>query len=446
MSSLRRRLFLILLTATGLIWLSAVAWIGLVSRSELEHVLDTRLQEAARMVHSLVMAGDGAAAAFPETEPALAGSYERQLSCQVWSFDGRLIARSSGAPASEMASDREGFADREVNGETWRVYTIVDAQKGIRVVVGDRVGLRDRLVLDLIAGLAVPAVLVLPLLGLLIWWSLGQGLRPLRRVAADIAARDGEDMRPVTPEGAPSEIRPLIGALDGLFAKVEATRRHERDITAFAAHELRTPLAGLKTQAQVALAAPDDGTRQQALKQILLSVDRTSRLVRQLLALARLDSGSPGRIEEVRIGDALREVVDAMPHRSDVAVDIDPALDDALRALDREALQLLLRNLHENAVQHAREGGRVRWSLAGDGRSLIVEDDGPGIADDEMELVRQRFYRGKGARVSAGTGLGLSISDQSAARLGAKLHLGNRADARGLRVEIRFPPGPPGHG
>ncbi len=193
MSSLRRRLFLILLTATGLIWLSAVAWIGLVSRSELEHVLDTRLQEAARMVHSLVMAGDGAAAAFPETEPALAGSYERQLSCQVWSFDGRLIARSSGAPASEMASDREGFADREVNGETWRVYTIVDAQKGIRVVVGDRVGLRDRLVLDLIAGLAVPAVLVLPLLGLLIWWSLGQGLRPLRRVAADIAARDGDD-------------------------------------------------------------------------------------------------------------------------------------------------------------------------------------------------------------------------------------------------------------
>ncbi len=438
MTSLRRRLFLILLAATGLIWLCAVAWISIGSRSELERVLDTRLQEAARMVHSLVMAGttmqgaDAAAASLPASPP---GGYERQLSCQIWSFDGRLLARSSGAPDAALADEHEGFSDRHVNGETWRVYTIVDPAKDVRVVVGDRIGLRDKLVLDLVAGLAAPALLAMPLLGLLIWWSLGRGLQPLNAAAKEIAAREGDDMRPVPPDGAPTEIQPLIGALNGLFAKVEAARAHERDVTAFAAHELRTPLAGLKTQAQVALAARDPDTRDNALRQIIVSVDRTSRLVRQLLALAQLDAGAAGPATEISIGQVLREVAEAVPRPDTVKVCIDPDLDRMVQKLDPDALGLLLRNLHENAVQHM-GAGTIRW-FAESSTSLVIEDEGPGIPEQELGLVRQRFYRGRAA-AGPGSGLGLTIADTAARRIGARLDLANRDDEKGLRIVVHF--------
>ena len=176
MTSLRRRLFVILIAATGAIWLCAVAWITLGSRTELEQVLDARLQEAARMVHSMVRGGNIAAAATPPTQPQAA--YERQLSCQIWSLDGELVARSGGAPDAALAGPSEGFSERTVDGEVWRVFTIVDGEKGVRVMVGDRIGLRDRLVRDLVAGLLAPALLIAPLLGLLIWISLGRGLAP----------------------------------------------------------------------------------------------------------------------------------------------------------------------------------------------------------------------------------------------------------------------------
>lgn len=448
MISLRRRLFLILLTSTGLIWLCAVAWISISSRAELERVLDTRLQEAARMVHSLAMAsgadagtlGDdgGAPAELPAPEST---GYERQLSCQIWSFDGRLLARSSGAPTDALTGEAAGFSNREVNGETWRVYTIEDPARGARVVVGDRIGLRDRLVLDLVAGLAAPALFGMPLLGLLIWLSLGRGLRPLSRAAEEIAARDGDDMRPVASGGTPSEIQPLIGALNGLFAKVEAARRHERDVTAFAAHELRTPLAGLKTQAQVALAAREPQARDKALGQILLSVDRTSRMVRQILALARLDAGAFGAAADIPIGQVLHEIVDAVPLPAGITVRIAPELDEMKRPLDREALGLLLKNLHENAVQHSFAGGTVQWQAADGGRSVVLTDEGPGIEADELDSVRKRFYRGRKAALAghpAGAGLGLAIAELSAQRLGAILTLSNRTERSGLRVELAF--------
>lgn len=436
MTSLRRRLFLLLLAATGAIWFCAVAWIYLGSRSELEHVLDTRLQEAARMVHSLVASGNmPAAAAAPAFEDA---GYSRQLSCQIWSLDGRLLARSSGAPDQSLAQDAEGFSDREVGGEPWRIYTIVDATKGVRVAVGDRIGLRDRLVRDLVAGLVAPALLIAPLLGLMIWLSLGRGLSPLKAVARQIAARDGDDASPLAPGDAPSEVRPLIAALNGLFGKVEAARRHEREITAFAAHELQTPLAGLKTQAQVAIAAQDPDIRNGALRQILIAVDRTSRLARQLLALARLEAmPQPAHSDEVDAGAALREVVASVPCPPGIELRLDPALDGLLLRVEADSLHLVLRNLHDNAVGYMEAPGVVAWRALPGGRGIAVVDDGPGIPESELPLVRQRFFRGS-ARNHGGTGLGLTIAEMAARRMGARLELDNRSDRHGLRCALIF--------
>lgn len=438
MTSLRARLFLILVATTGVIWLAATIWIYLGTKRELEHVLDTRLQEAARMVSSLVRDDGGAAdAAIATTAPAGTGTngYERQLSCQIWSLGGRLVAASGTAPAERLTEQREGFSDSVVNGELWRVYAIEDAAKGVRVLVGDRLGLRDRLVQDLVIGLVAPALLILPLFAGLIWLSIGRGLAPLKQIAADLKGRAADDLAPVQAN-ALDEVRPVTDALNGLFRRLESARRHEREITAFAAHELRTPLAGIRTQAQIARAADQRDMRLSALDRIIEGVDRTARLVSQLLALARLDAGTvASAMAPVMIGPLLREIDKERP-RGDLVVEIDPALDAFAIAGAPESLRIVLRNLHENACGYSPPGGRVRWRRAGS-HGIAVEDEGPGIPPDELPLVKQRFYRGRG-HTPSGSGLGLAIVEAALTHMGdGKLTLENAAQG-GLKATVSF--------
>lgn len=436
MTSLRARLFVILVATTGLIWLAATSWIYLGTKAELERVLDTRLQEAARMVSSLVREGDGSAQAAIGATPhvaAAAGGYERQLSCQIWSLGGRLVAASSSAPAERLASHDAGFSDSTIEDELWRVYAIEDAAKGVRVLVGDRLGLRDRLVQDLVFGLVAPTLLMLPLFAGLIWFSVGRGLLPLRHVAADLQARAADDLRPVHAKSV-DEIRPVTDALNGLFGRLEEARRHEREFTTFAAHELRTPLAGIRTQAQIAQAAETQEMRRSALDKILQGVDRTARLVSQLLALARLDAADANeRPQRINVGQLLREI-DKSRQQAGLTVEIDGALDSFTSSADPDILRLALRNLHENACAHSPPGGMIVWFLVGDDR-IAIEDEGPGIPPDEIDLVCQRFYRGRTSQ-SFGSGLGLAIVEVSLARLGGALALENRPLGRGLRATI----------
>lgn len=440
MKSLKKRLFVILVAATGLIWLFAVCWIYVGTKREVEGVLDARLQEAARMVTSLASAGVSspqkqAHSSYVSEIPA----YERQLSCQIWSLDGRLVARSSGAPDTILSDIRAGFSERMIDGETWRVYTIEDAAKGIRVLVGDRLGLREHLVAELIMGLLAPTLLIGPLLGILIWASLNRGLKPLQAMAAELGRREADDMNPMETSRVPIEIYPLIASLNGLFAKVQAARRREREFIAFAAHEIRTPLAGLRTQAQISIAATDRPTRETALRQILVAVDRTSRLVRQLLAVAKLDSAhEKPQVTEVNIGEALQEIIEGLP-ASDrkTRTIIDPALNRTLLPVNRELLLLALRNLQENAVRHMPPQGLIRWSAerTPEAVTVSVEDEGPGIPADEMHLVRKRFFRGQHKSV-LGSGLGLPIVEVALAANDARLVLRNRTDRSGLRAEM----------
>ncbi|MEO6947665.1 MAG: ATP-binding protein [Nitrobacter sp.] len=441
--SIKSRLFLVLAAATGLVWLCASTWIFFQTRSEVEHVLDTRLQEAARMVSSLAINGEAVVSStsrpgvqpLPETT-----SYERQLSCQIWSLDGRLVARSNGAPNDSLGNETDGFSDQQVGGETWRVYAISDSAKGIRVLVGDRLGLRERLVSDLIKGLLWPALLIVPLLGFLIWTILGRGLRPLQLMATDLKNRNVDDMSPVDASHAPPELAPLANSLNSLFFRVETARRHERDITAFAAHELRTPLAGLKTQAQVAIATQDPDARARALRLIVISVDRTSRLVRQLLAIARIDAQDDvQRTDDINLGQLLDEIISADPPSDSANVILASALYEIGFATNRDLLTVALRNLHENSIQHIKNNGTVQWDAVRVGSSIrvSVDDDGPGIPDSELTLVTSRFFRGR-HKSPYGSGLGLSIVQLAADKLGWTLALKNRSDGMGLRVTLSF--------
>jgi two-component system, OmpR family, sensor histidine kinase QseC len=440
MNSLRRRLFLILAASTSVIWLCGFFWIYTGTKAQLQHVLDTRLQEAARMVNSLVGEGGAAAIAGGASASAPSLNYERQLSCQIWSLDGQLLARSDSAPDVLLTDGTPGFSDRVIKGEPWRVYLIENAAHGVRVMVGDRLGQRDQLVASLIKGLLLPALVIIPLLGLLIWASLRRGLKPLSDMAAQLQARDVDDMSPLNAQSAPSEIRPLAAALNALFFKVEAARRHEREVTAFAAHELRTPLAGLKIQAQIAMSAADPDIRNTALSQLVVSIDRTARLVRQLLVLAKFDAGlEPSCPEKVSVGAVLADVIDAVrPLSGQIHVVVDPALRDFVAESNRELLTLVLRNLYENAVQHTPEGGAVSWTLAPESHAVVLTDEGPGIPEAELPLVSQRFFQGTHRSVS-GCGLGLSIIESAVRMLGGTFALNNRQERSGLRVVLVLP-------
>lgn len=439
MLSLHKRLFIILVAATGLIWASAVAWTYFSSRNELEKVLDTRLQEAARMVHSLLGDASGMNTSKTANLPYEYTPYERYLSCQIWSLDGKLVGSSTGAPELKVFGSHTGFSDEMVKGELWRIYTIIDEEKAVKIMVADRLALRDRLVSDLVKGLIAPILLILPLLGVLIWVSLGRGLRPLHLFADTVRQKDADDMSALQTTNIPAEVQPLANALNGLFSKVEAARRHEREVTAFAAHELRTPLAGLKTQAQIALAATDPAIKEGALQQILLSVDRTTRLVRQLLALARLDAGEQaGTKEQVNLGHLAEEIIAQNPIvNRKVINDIDPALYASEITTDRHNLALILRNLYENAVHSSPPDQAICWKGLKNGKGLIICDNGPGVSEEELPLLTTRFYRGSNKNPT-GTGLGLTIAETAARHINAELTLRNRTDKNGLEAILSW--------
>ena len=442
MNSIRSRLLTILIASTGLVWLFAVAWIYVSTQAQVEQVLDARLVEAARMVNSLLaerrielaLADDGEIPAtdFQMQDP----SYERQLSCQIWSLDGTLVGRSEHAPDGRLTEAGSGFSENDVEGETWRVYAIENPTLGVRVMVGDSLHVRDRLVGDVIKGLAIPAALILPFLAGVIWISVRRGMSPLNEVAKSLSSRAASDLRPLPDDNLLKEIAPAVHALNGLFRRVEDAREREKSFTAFAAHELKTPLAGLKTQAQVALASHDGEVHENALRQIVAGVDRTSRLVRQLLDLAAVEAADrTPHLVEGRPMEVVRQILADMPlARQRVRIQGD---EDAVARFDPVFLTLVLRNLLENAISHSEGPVVVRGSEADAKVEIVVEDEGSGIPVDELPRVTERFFRGR-ERSPTGSGLGLAIAQEAIARMGGTLALRNR-NPHGLIAALSIP-------
>lgn len=433
MSSISKRLFLILVLTTGLVWLSAVVWIFLSTRAEVERVLDARLMEAGRMVSSLIVSQEvtvnQAQTSVAELTARVHSSYDRQLSCQIWSLQDVLIGRSEGAPDEKLSDHSDGFSETVIDGEEWRVYATTNADLGVRVLVGDNMRIRDRLVNDVIRGLLLPAMLILPVLAGLIWLSVRRGLAPLNNIARDLAQRHASDLRPIENVGTAKEIVPVLQSLNGLFARVAGLRERERNFTAFAAHELRTPLAGLKTQAQVALASDDHAIRDQALRQMMVGVDRTGRLVRQLLDMSAIEAREQaGRRGLMKPGKVLRSLATELadPTRQ-VTIEVFPDLDDIELEIEQEIFILAARNLIENAVNHSPSNAKVRCRTAREEEDgiVVIEDDGPGIPEDELPRVKERFFRGRN-KAPVGSGLGLAIVELALGRSGWRFRLENR--------------------
>ncbi|MEA3389829.1 ATP-binding protein [Sphingobium sp. CCH11-B1] len=437
MNSLRIRLFALVAAVTMLVWSGAAAWTSFSTRAEVEKVLDSRLVEAARMVAALNVPASAIAQSVPRTP------YDRQLSCQIWSLRGELLSHSGGSPETPLASGKPGFSERAIGDAHWRVYTHVDPERGIRVMVGDNLIVRDKLISSMIMGLLLPAIVGLIALAILFWLSISRGLRPLDKLAQTIEVRSPDMLSPLGITNAPNELAPVVNAMDGLLSRLDAARRAERDFVANAAHELLTPLAGLKTQAEVARRASDGAMRDHALERITFSVDRTSRLVRQLLDLAREEgrvrSDPPPRAKLGIVLDEIAQTYEPLARTNGVTLHIETTCRNLLVAIEPEVLVLAIGNLVENAILHGASGGSVRISCAKDRElELRVADAGPGIAPKDRDRLRRRFERGDGTD-APGSGLGLSIVEAAIASVGGRLVL-RCAEPSGLVATICIEP------
>jgi two-component system sensor histidine kinase QseC len=426
MMSIRTRLFAILALVTALVWGGAVIWVEVQTRNEVQRVLDRRLMESARMVSSMMQPGS-LSPVVNEEEGGRLAAYDQQLACQIWSMQGELIARSRSAPSAMLASGADGFSERVINGERWRVYTVHVPEGGYRVMVGDNLAVREHLVGSVVTGLLGPAVLGLLALGVLIWWSVGAGLQPIQQMTQALASRRADDLTPVDVAPGGKDLQPFVSALNDLIARVSEARRRETEFTAAAAHELRTPLAGLRVQAQIAANATDEGVRKHALEQIQTSVDRTARLVTGLLALARED--------EAAIEADDRRWIDL---RALFASDADARLEAPDQAfqihVQPDRFETAAANLLANA--QAMASSRIRVAVEGQGNDaiLVVEDDGPGVSTADLERLGRRFFRTSDAPVG-GSGLGLSIVLSTMKAHGGAVRFTPSA-LGGLRVEL----------
>lgn len=437
--SLRQRLTITLLATVAAVWLATAAYTYFDARHEIDRLLDGHLAQSAALILAQA-SGDE----LEEIElEHLPGMHERarRVAVQVWERGRELRLRSASAPSTRLSGEEEGFSTTRIDGRTWRVFSGWDAKRRVLVQVGERDEARREIATEIARNLLVPLLVALPLLGLFAWWNIGRAVSPLATLGREMENRKDDDLRPVEMAAAPSEVRPLVAGLNDLFARVERLLEGERRFTADAAHELRTPLAALKTQAQVAKGAGNDESRQRALDQVIAGCDRASRLVDQLLTLARLEAaGSAGLDAKCDLAAlAAAAVADAAPNAVARGTEIEFSGEGSVTvAGDAGLLAILLRNLVDNAVRYGGSGGPVSVRVGVDeGRPVLeVRDRGSGVSEADLARLGERFHRVLGTG-ETGSGLGLSIVKRIATLHRATMEFAAREP--GLRAVVRFP-------
>ncbi|HEY0901772.1 MAG TPA: ATP-binding protein [Micavibrio sp.] len=436
--SLRRRLlawisFPIIL-ATLLAMISSYCF----ARLEIEEVYDAQLVHSAKFLLQLTQHEISKNDEFylGLENPDLQHRYERNLGFRIWAGND-LIAQSLSTEKFGDFEAEPGFSNHIVNAKQWRFFVFLDPAHKIRIEVSERYDIRYELIVQLMISLLVPALLFLPVILLIIWIGVRKILRPVVTISSDVDKRGGDDLSPIANHAMPQEIAPLVVALNRLFRRLEDSFKREREFTDHAAHELRTPLAAMKTQTQVlmrkARSMPDcaDG-----LENLQSSIDRATHLVEQLLSLARLQHEDLPQ-ERTDLSHLLADIIkDIAPHaqRKNITLSSDLAPERFICAHSM-SVSIMLRNILDNAVKYTPENGRVNVSLAADGL-LTIADTGPGLDDADKARVFGRFVRADRTG-QAGSGLGLSIAQWIAHAHGVEIKLADNIP-QGLQVQIQW--------
>jgi two-component system, OmpR family, sensor kinase len=436
--SLRRRLLFTLLGVVAAIWIATAIASYFDARHELDELLDAHLAQAASLL--IAQAGDELDE-IDEHAPQL-HRYVRRVAFQLWERGEVLRLHSTNAPSVRLSRNDEGFSDARIDGERWRVFSGWDRRHRYLVQVGERADARGQIVATILKNALWPLALALPLLAILVWIVVDRAMRPLRTLSREVAQRAPGNLASLALGDAPVEVAPLVVALDRLLARVHASIEGERRFTADAAHELRTPLAALRAQAQVARTAADAAERTRALDNVIAGCDRATHLVEQLLTLARLEPET-ARAERhecdlrIVVADAIAQMAPAAL-ASDVAIELEGDATVHVR-VDERLLAILFRNLLDNALRYSPSHTVVRVDVGcRDGVPYAsIRDAGPGVPAEQRAELGRRFHRLAAASGVAGSGLGLSIAKRIADLHGASLVF-DAAQGGGLVVTVRF--------
>jgi len=454
--SLRGRLLWFLLAA---ITIAALAQASIAYRTALhdaDQIFDYHMQQMALSLRSgtplsNTEAQERIAAQAAETPaPGAAAGGEAapnsdDMVVQMWSPDGVQVFHSvSRAKLPQRAV--LGFSNVKSNGTTYRVFSIQTANQTVQVA--QDLAVRRNMAGNLALRTLGPIAVMMPILMLVVWWVVSRSLEPVARVRSQLASRQADDLSAVSDTGLPDEVRPLVQELNLLFGRVQTAFDAQQTFVADAAHELRTPLAALRLQAQSLDRAESPEARKVAVSRITAGIDRATRLVEQLLVLARQEATAAGGAvtRPVELSElARRTVADLAGVAAAKGVDVGVQQADAASVEGQpDALQILLRNLVDNAIKYTPTGGTADISVKNEvveGAPQVrvtVEDSGPGIPAEERERVFDRFYRVAGSE-AAGSGLGLAIIKAIAERHGATLALGESERLGGLAATVSFP-------
>ncbi|MCE1194466.1 MAG: ATP-binding protein [Acidovorax sp.] len=440
--SLRMRLLMFLLAAVVLAGAVQAALAYRSALDEADALFDYHMQQTALALRSgLPVDAQGLG---PGLDPQ---DENHEFIVQVWTNEGlRIFESAVGAALPQIAV--LGFTNVQARGGTYRVFSMQTRSQVIQVAqnMAARQGMARSLALRTLAPLAFMA----PLLVLAVWWGVSRSLAPVERVRRQLAQRQADDLSPVSDAQLPDEVQPLVSELNLLFERVQRAFEAQQHFVADAAHELRSPLAALHLQLQVLQrAGQDDAARAAAAERLSAGIDRATRLVEQLLALARQEAAAPPA-EPVDLRAvaqlALADVAPAAQARGTDAglLDSDATTGPVTVRGSAEALRMLVRNLLDNAIKYTPPGGQVdvqvRALVEEQAVLLTVEDSGPGIDPAHRDRALQRFVRvGRdSSAATTGSGLGLAIVQAIAQRHGAVVELGASDRLGGLRVGVRF--------
>ncbi len=446
-TSIQTRLLLLVIGSVLTVWLVAAGLTWGDARHELDELLDSHLTQAAALLvaqqsfeHDNEEHGDEHGLDAPVLH-----RYAPKVAFQVF-HEGRLSMRTANAPAQPMVDMaehwREGFRTVEIEGVRWRIFATHGAERDVQVYVGEQIDSRADILKAILRSVLWPITFALPVLMLAVWLAIRRGLLPLRQLREVLQARQADALDPVHLPALPADLAPLLDALNALFGRIATLLSAERRFTADAAHELRTPIAAIRTQAQVALSETSDAPRRHALQATLAGCDRATRLVEQLLTLSRLEAGQPLPMS----------TVDLVPLTRQVMADITPQVlargqTIALQGAEHSPVQgdpallaVLVRNLVDNAARYSPDGARMVVTM-GDGQQapqLTVEDSGPGLSEADLPRLGERFFRVLGSGQS-GSGLGWSIVRRIAAVHHARIDTARSDQLGGLAVRVRWP-------
>ncbi|MGT2508912.1 ATP-binding protein [Cupriavidus basilensis] len=438
--SLQGRLITLILAVVASVWLVTAAMTWFDARHELDELLDSHLAQAAALLvvqQAHEIDGDGEGVDAPSLH-----RYAPKVTFQVF-HEGRLALRSANAPAVPLVERdkgfKTGFATVQIGGVTWRVFATHGGERDVQVYVGEQASSRASILWAVLRSTLWPIGLALPLLAIAVWWAVYQGVAPMRRLGRALAERPAQALHPVKLEGIASEMVPMVNALNGLFERIGTLLESERRFTADAAHELRTPIAAIRVQAQVALGEADDALRRGALQRTLDGCDRATRLVEQLLTLSRLEANATPSMAEVDLRALVQQVVaELAPKAIGKNQSLEFEATESCNLPGSEALlAVLARNLVDNALRYSPQFARVRVGVQQhSGRVvLIVEDSGPGLAEADARRLGERFFRVPGSSES-GSGLGWSIVRRIAAVHQLEIEVDRSAELGGLAVRV----------